>query len=104
MKRTIPSVLSILIFLFAPSPYARQDTRKYEQEWEQLNTQVVKAYKEGRYRDGIALAEKAMQYALKNMGKEPRYPEFRQQPCLLVFQTGQVRRSRAVVQRGAATE
>ena len=64
MKKTIISAfLPILILLFASSPYARQDTKQYEQEWEQLNTQVVRAYKEGRYRDGIALAEKAMQYA-----------------------------------------
>ena len=55
------SVCFICVFAaFSPFLNAEEkNLQKYEQE--QLNAQIVKAYQEGRYREGIVLAEKAYQ-------------------------------------------
>lgn len=41
-----------------------------EQHWEKLNEQVVGAYQQGKYQDGIAFAEQSYKYALEHFGAE----------------------------------
>ena len=47
-----------------------QDTRS---QWHALSEDVVRAYEEGRYQDGITLAEQALQLAQQALG--PRDPD-----------------------------
>ncbi|PXF55240.1 MAG: hypothetical protein C4B58_15175 [Deltaproteobacteria bacterium] len=42
----------------------------HEERWKQLNAQVVNAYRQGKYQQGIALAEEAYHYALEHLGTE----------------------------------
>ncbi len=69
MKKFIFCVL-IVCFGFTCAAAAQDTGKKTDEQWKQLNSQTVKAYKEGRYQEGINFAEKAYQYALKQFGKE----------------------------------
>jgi len=48
---------------------SEKNTPPERQHWNEINQQVVKAYQSGHYSKGIAFAEKAYQYALKNFGE-----------------------------------
>ncbi len=64
-------ILCVIVVCFGFTCVLAQDIgKKTDEQWEQLNSQTVKAYKEGRYQEGINFAEKAYQYALKQFGKE----------------------------------
>ena len=70
---TLSSIILLLLF-FASSLNAQADNlKRHEQQWEQINAAVVKAYQNGKYQKGIQLAEKAYQYASQHLGKEHRY-------------------------------
>ncbi len=73
MKITLILFVCFICVFTAITPFLNADEmnlKKYEQEWEQLNAQVVKAYQEGCYREGIELAEKIYQFAMKHLGRE----------------------------------
>ena len=55
--------VSLLIFT---SPLRGKED--YESRWKQLNSHVLKAYHEGRYKEGVSFAEDAYQYARKHLG------------------------------------
>jgi predicted nuclease of restriction endonuclease-like RecB superfamily len=48
---------------------SEKNTPPERQHWKEINQQVVNAYQSGHYSKGIAFAEKAYQYALKNFGE-----------------------------------
>ena len=59
-------LLLIALLLIFASPLMGEEN--HESRWEQLITQVIKAYREGRYKEGVSFAEDAYQYARKHLG------------------------------------
>ncbi|MCP4347468.1 MAG: tetratricopeptide repeat protein, partial [Desulfobacterales bacterium] len=49
---------------------AEPEKSREELQWKLFNDMTVKAYHDGQYQTGIAFAEKAYQYALKQFGKK----------------------------------
>ena len=66
MSHFIRHFLFFVCFVFS-APVAAQGAD--EERWEQLNGAVVQAYHEGRYGEGIRLAEEAYQVALDVYGE-----------------------------------
>ncbi|MCI5161421.1 MAG: CHAT domain-containing protein [Candidatus Electrothrix sp. AX5] len=66
MKRILGVVL-FLLFVVVPYAWGEENAK---QHWEELNAQVVTAYQQGKYKEGIAFAEQARVYAVKHFGAE----------------------------------
>ncbi|CAK8712571.1 hypothetical protein KKHLCK_01590 [Candidatus Electrothrix laxa] len=66
MKRILGVVL-FLLFVVVPHAFGEEGAKEH---WEELNAQVVAAYQEGKYTEGIGLAEQARGYAEKHFGQE----------------------------------
>ncbi len=62
--QTVLYIISFLLTLGIPDQVKSSDER-----WHQLNKQTGKTFQEGKYLEGIAIAEKALQYALKQFGE-----------------------------------
>ncbi len=72
--RTMVRVIGVVLMLAmtgAGVGSAAEDSA--EAQWEALNGQVVQAYQEGKYQDGIALAEQALALAREAFG--PEHPD-----------------------------
>jgi CHAT domain-containing protein/Tfp pilus assembly protein PilF len=72
MKKYFISVVCLMCAVMVIVSVARaqdSDMKNHEEQWKQLNAEVMKAINTGRYQDGTPIAERAYQYALKNLGK-----------------------------------
>jgi tetratricopeptide (TPR) repeat protein len=62
--------LILLVFIFMPVCLHAEDTDTAREKWEELNREVIKAYNQGNYKEGIKRAEAAFQYANEHFGSD----------------------------------
>ena len=67
------ALLAAMVVLIAGPVAAQAPTSEAQQQWQQLNAQVMEAYQAGDYAKGVASAEQALQLARQAFG--PRHPD-----------------------------
>jgi len=72
MKKSVILKLGMILFLSisVTANATQKKGNQYAKQLEKLNAAVVQAYQQGHYKQGLQLADKAYQYALKHLGKE----------------------------------
>ncbi|MCI5149030.1 MAG: tetratricopeptide repeat protein [Candidatus Electrothrix sp. MAN1_4] len=68
--RQIARITLLVVVLIGGVVEAGWGQEDAKQHWEELNAQVVAAYQQGKYTEGIGLAEQARTYAVEYLGTE----------------------------------